>query len=335
MFVFGGVALAYTLTGGFRAVVITDSVQFLMMCLILALAVPYALGLIGNFDTMFEVLDPAYFDQMGEMSFWLIIVYAATNLVLLVEPAIYQRIFAARSWSSVRNALLIGLVLWGAYDWVITVLGMVAKTAALQGHIDPAIAADHSLILIMLTVLPAGLVGFFVSGVLATEMSTLDSYCLVAGGNVSYDLYRPHINPQANDADLIRVTRIGVLLSWVIGFAVALSFEQMLGLWVFLSSILISSVLAPILLGLYVPAWRRPRAGLLSTTLGLIVVISVNLAIVVFGDYSDANETYILTVEVGGANWDIWQEHAMYFGIPASLLGFFTGVLLDGRRVES
>jgi hypothetical protein len=51
----------------------------------------------------------------------------------------------------------------------------------------------------------------------------------------------------------------------VIGFAVALSFEQMLGLWVFLSSILISSVLAPILLGLYVPrappARRRPAGA--------------------------------------------------------------------------
>ena len=35
----------------------------------------------------------------------LILVYASTNLVVLIEPAFYQRIFAARSTKAVRNAL--------------------------------------------------------------------------------------------------------------------------------------------------------------------------------------------------------------------------------------
>jgi SSS family solute:Na+ symporter len=329
MLVFGGVALAYTLMGGLRAVVITDSIQFLMMCLALALAVPFALGLIDGFDTMFEVLEPVYFEQMGELSGWLLFVYASTNLVLLVEPAIYQRIFAARSFASVRNALLVGLVLWGAYDWVVTILGMVAKTAALQGAIDPAVAADHSLLLIMISVLPAGLVGFFVAGVLATEMSTLDSYCLVAGGNVSYDLYRPLLKPTATDAELVRMTRFGVLGSWVVGFAMAVSFEQMLGLWVFLSSILISTVLVPILIGLYLPAWRRPRAGLLASSFGLVTVLGVNLLVVLLGDFTPDEDTFVLTVEWTASTWEIWQEHAMLVGIPASVLGFVAGLLTD------
>jgi SSS family solute:Na+ symporter len=184
---------------------------------------------------------------MGGLSGWLLFVYAATNLVLLVEPAIYQRIFAARSFASVRNALLVGLVLWGAYDWVVRVLGMVAKTAAVQGAIDPTVSADHSLLLIMISVLPAGLVGFFVAGVLATEMSTLDSYCRVAGGNVSYDLYQP----------------------------------------------------------------------------------LVNLVIVMLGGFAPADDTYLLTVEWASSTREIWQEHAMLFGIPASGIGFVTGLLMD------
>ena len=43
MAVIGGVGLVYTLTGGFWAVALTDSVQFLVMCLVIALAVPFAL----------------------------------------------------------------------------------------------------------------------------------------------------------------------------------------------------------------------------------------------------------------------------------------------------
>lgn len=332
MLVFGGVALGYTLLGGFRAVVITDSIQFLIMCLVLALAVPFALDRIGGFDAMYESLDPSYFEQMGGLSPWLIVVYAATNLVVLIEPAFYQRIFAARSFAAVRNALLLGIVLWGAYDWVVTILGMVAQTAAIQGAIDPGVAADHSLLVIMIGVLPAGAFGFFVAGVLATEMSTLDSYCLVAGGNVAYDLYRPVFRPDASDADLIRMTRLGVLGSWFVGFAVAASFEQMLGLWVFLASILISTAMVPILLGLYVPAWRKPRAGLLSSTFGLATVLAGNAAAVLLGGFSEAEETYVWNVTWAGSTWEVWQEHTMLASVPASLIGFFVGLALDRRR---
>jgi SSS family solute:Na+ symporter len=329
MAVFGGAALVYTLSGGFRAVVITDSVQFLFMCLVLALAVPYALGLIGGFDSMFESLEPAYFDQLGGLSFWLVLVYASTSLVVLIEPAFYQRIFAARSYAAVRNALLIGILLWGAYDWTVTVLGMAAKTAVVQGAIDADVAADHSLLLIMATVMPAGLLGFFVAGVLATEMSTLDSYCLVAGGNFAYDVYRPLFAPDADDATLVGLTRIGIVLSWVVGFAMALAFEQMLGLWVFMSSLLISTALVPILAGLYVPAWRRPLAGFLASVLGLVAVVGVNALIVFGGEYVEAEETFVWTVQVAGEPREIFQEYAMLFSVPVSLLGFAVGLLLD------
>ena len=36
-------------------------------------------------------------------------------------------------------------------------------------------------------------------------MSTLDSYCLVAGGNVSYDIYRPAFKQEVYDKELITV----------------------------------------------------------------------------------------------------------------------------------
>lgn len=333
LLVFGGTAVVYTLTGGFRAVAITDTLQFLIMCLLLAFSIPVALDVIGGFDAMYEALPPAYFEEMGDVSIWLILIYASTNLVLLIEPAFYQRIFAARSYKSVRNALVLGIFLWGAYDWVITILGMIARTAAVQGAIDPGVAADHSLMVIMLGVLPVGLLGFFIAGVLATEMSTMDSYCLVAGGNLAYDMYRPIVKPDATDAELVRMTRVGIVVSYVAGFAMALSFGQMLGLWVFMASILISTALVPILLGLYVPSWRRPLAGFLSSTAGLVAVVAVNAIIVFKGHYIDAEETYVLTVNIAGQSREILQEYAMFFSLPISVLAFFIGLGLDrGER---
>ena len=325
MLVLGGIALIYTITGGFWAVALTDSVQFVLMCVVLAMAFPFAMNLIGGFDSMIEVLEPSYFDTLGDMSIWLIIIYASTGLSILVEPTFYQRIFAAKSYKNVRNALVIGIFIWGSYDWIITILAMAAKVAVIQGTLPVDVAPDAALLTIMVAALPAGALGLFLAGVLSTEMSTLDSYCLVAGGNVAYDIYKPAFKPSATDQELIKTTRQGILLSWVLGFAMAISFDQMLGLWVFLASILISSVLAPILLGMYVPKFRKPLAGFLSAGLGLVSTVILNIYIMTNGVFDLEEETYII-------HWfgiDFLQEFVMYITVPISLIGFFVGLIFD------
>ena len=325
MLVLGGIALIYTITGGFWAVALTDSIQFVLMCVVLAMAFPFAMNLIGGFDSMIEVLEPSYFDTLGDMSIWLIIIYASTGLSILVEPTFYQRIFAAKSYKNVRNALVIGIFIWGSYDWIITILAMAAKVAVIQGTLPGDVAPDAALLTIMVAALPAGALGLFLAGVLSTEMSTLDSYCLVAGGNVAYDIYKPAFKPSATDQELIKTTRRGILLSWVLGFAMAISFDQMLGLWVFMASILISSVLAPILLGMYVPKFRKPLAGFLSAGLGLVSTVILNIYIMTNGVFDLEEETYII-------HWfgiDFLQEFVMYITVPISLIGFFVGLLFD------
>ena len=325
MLVLGGIALVYTLTGGFWAVVLTDSIQFVMMCVVLALAFPFAMNLIGGFDSMIDTLEPNYFDTMGDLSTWLIVIYASTGLSILVEPTFYQRIFAAKSYKSVRNALIIGIFIWGSYDWMITILAMSAKVGVLKGMLPGDVAPDAALLTIMVAALPAGALGLFIAGVLSTEMSTLDSYCLVAGGNVAYDIYKPALKPDATDTELIKTTRYGILLSWFLGFAMAVSFEQMLGLWVFLASILISSTLTPILLGIYIPSFRRPLAGFFSAGLGLLSTIILNIYIMIYGTFDPVDETYFI-------QWfgvDFLQEFIMYITIPISLIGFFAGFVLD------
>ena len=325
MLVLGGIALVYTLTGGFWAVVLTDSIQFLFMCVVLALAVPFAMNFIGGFDKMIDILEPSYFDTLGDLSIWLIIIYASTGLAILVEPTFYQRIFAAKSYKNVRNALIIGIFIWGSYDWIITIIAMAAKTGVLQGILPTDVAPDAALLTVMVAALPAGALGLFMAGVLSTEMSTLDSYCLVAGGNVAYDIYRPAIKPDATDEELIKKTRYGILLSWILGLAMAVSFDQMLGLWVFMASILISSVMVPILLGLFIPRFRKALAGFLSAGLGLASTVILNIYIMMTGTFDVMEETYII-------QWfgiDFLQEFIMYITVPISLLGFFIGLILD------
>ena len=327
MLVLGGIALVYTLTGGFWAVALTDSIQFVMMCLVIALAFPFAMNFIGGFNTMIEILPSSFFDTMGDLNIFLIIIYASTGLSVLVEPTFYQRIFAAKSYKNVRNALLIGIFIWGSYDWIITVLAMSAKAGVMKGLLPSDVAPDAALLTVVVAALPAGAVGLFLAGVLSTEMSTLDSYCLVAGGNVAYDVYRPAIKPTATDEELIKTTRYGILLSWGLGFFMAVAFEQMLGLWVFMASILISSSLVPVLLGLYIPGFRKPLAGFISSGAGLLSTVVLNIYIMATGTFNTEEETYIV-------HWfgiDFWQEFVMYISVPISFIGFFIGLAISKK----
>jgi len=325
---FGGVALVYTLWGGLMADALTDTVQFVLMCVTLGIAIPIVISHTGGFGIVAQTLPATYFKPLGGVPVWLVVVYAATGLSILVEPAFYQRIFAARSSRDVRNALLIGILLWSAYDWCVTAGGMLAKVAVQSGVLPADTHPNEALLRIVIYALPAGLTGLFLAGVLAAEMSTIDSYCLVAGGNVVYDIYRPLINPRASDERLGRLTKWGILLSWALGFVLAFRFGRLLALWVFMSSILTSTVFVPVMAGLYYRGRKRPLAGLLSGAGGLLSVVLFYVLVSLYGVRNEEYDTYILTLRFGGRAIEIWQEYALFVSLPVSFLGFIAGNLL-------
>ncbi|MDH5567271.1 MAG: sodium:solute symporter family protein [Myxococcales bacterium] len=329
----GGVALAYTLMGGLWAVAITDTIQFVLMCLTLAFAVPLVMGKVGGFDAVAATAPPSFFEPFGSIPIWLVLAYGATGVSILVDPGFYQRVFAARDFRQARNALLIGLVVWGAYDWLVTAGGMFAVAAVNSGLLPVHVHPNDVLLNLVTLSLPVGLTGIFLAGVLATEMSTIDSYTLVAGGNLVYDIYRPLVEPDASDATLVRLTKFGICLSWVLGYGLAFAFERLLALWVFMSSLLVSVVMVPILMSLFWKGRKKPLAGLLSGLFGLSGVLLYYGALQMFGAANARYGTYILDFTVGGVAVSLWQEYAIFFTLPLSLLGFCVGNWL-GRATQ-
>jgi Na+/proline symporter len=322
--VFGSLALAYTLLGGLVADVLTDTIQFVMMCVSLAVAVPILMYEVGGFANLQADLPERFFDAVGGLPVSLLLVYASTGLVVFVEPAFYQRIFAAESARAIRNALLIGIVLWAAYDWCVTAAGMLAAGAVARG-MRAEVTPDLALISAVTQALPAGLPGLFVAGVLAAEMSTIDSYTLVAGGNLAYDIYRPLCRPDASDRELLSLTKLAAVFAWVLGFAIAVLFERLLALWVFTATILIATTLVPVGAALFWPGRRTPAAGFLSSALGLGSAVVFYAAIGLLGRLDEAYGTYIWQVAITGTEVQLWQEYALLVGLPLSLLGFVVG----------
>jgi SSS family solute:Na+ symporter len=325
----GSVALVYTLWGGLWAVAITDTIQFVLMCLTLAIAIPLLMGKVGGFDAVADFAPDTYFEPFGGMPVFLMIAYAATGISILVDPGFYQRIFAAKDYRQARNAMLIAIGVWTAYDWLVVAGGMMAAAAVHSGILPADLHTNDALLAAVTYALPVGLIGIFLAGVLATAMSTIDSYTLVAGANFAYDLYRPLVKPDATDAELLRYTRAGVLVSWVLGYALAFMFDRLMALWVFTATSLTSTVLVPIFMGLFWKGKRSPLAGMLSSLFGIISVIGYYLAIANLGVENETWGTHIWTFSIAGFPISLWQEYGLFFSLPMSLLGFVVGNLLS------
>jgi solute:Na+ symporter, SSS family len=313
------VSLVYTLMGGLLADALTDTLQFVLMCVTLGIAATLTLKGLGGVDAMRETLPPSFFEPTGNYPTAVLIVFAGSALSVLVEPAFYQRIFAADRYRSVVVALLIGVVLWAAFDWIVTIMGMAAAARGVET--DPT----YALLTITLEALPVGLKGAFIAGVLATAMSTIDSYLLIAGGNLAYDLYRPLWRPDLSDRSLLRLTRWGTTVAAVACVGMALFFRSIVSAWIFMSTLLTATVLVPLLAALYLRRPPRPAAGLASSLAGLATAVLFFAMVGTFGTLDPEWETVIWTVRVGGRSVALWQEYALLVALPASLLAFLVG----------
>lgn len=320
-------AVAYTAMGGFWADALTDVVQFLIMSISLAVAVPFALGAVGGFAGIQERLGPEFFAPLGSAPTLYTLAYALTALSVLVEPLFYQRVFAARSPPTVRNAFLWGLLIWAAYDWLVTAAGMAGGALMAAGVLPPSTPRDQVLLRVAGLYLPIGLAGLFLGGCLATAMSTIDSYLLIAAGNLVYDIYRPLVNPRLSDRALMRYTRISMVLSAAVSILIGLYFQRIKEAWNFMATILTAVLLVPLLAALVLPGRRTPLAGTLATWGGLAAVMVFFVVMEVWGaPYADL-DTRILRLQ-GVA---IFREYALFFALPVSALGYLVGSAA-GRR---
>jgi Na+/proline symporter len=176
--------------------------------------------------------------------------------------------------------------------------------------------------------LPVGLSGFFLGGILATAMSTVDSYLLLAAGNLVHDIYRPLVRPDADDATLSRYARISLVVSAGMCVLIALYFERIKEAWNFMATVLTSTLLVPVGAALLSRRRRPPLAGALSSWGGLLAVTAFFAVMHVWGMPYQELETRRLTV----AGVDLLREYALFVALPVSAVGFVAGSMIGRPR---
>ncbi len=252
-------SVLYITIGGFGAVIRTDILQVILMFSGFIILLIYAVIEFGGFGTLIGSLTDGHMDITGGHNWQYILVWFFIALWTFVDPSFHQRAAAAESPAVARKGIFYSIGFWMVFDFLTCFAGLYAFAILGSGLEQPILAypilADQ--------ILPAGIKGLFFLSLLATIMSTLDSYLFISGQTLGRDYlskYFPEVKPNL-------LTRISILISAIIGILLIIIYPSVIDLWYIIGSIFIPGLLVPVL-GIYLNLFRLPARFVLYSIIG-------------------------------------------------------------------
>jgi Na+/proline symporter len=231
--VVGITIMLYTFLGGLWAVCITDVVQFLILIVVCVALLP-AIFLSNNFMSVGEFLQripPVTFRHVLPdttlYDHWYLIGLIAANMFGNAVGDKAQRFYSVRDE---KEAMKVGWLAFGLFLTAPVLFGI----PPLAGKVLwPDITAlnyfsgvtkpdENIFIAVVLRYMPAGIVGFFLSAMLAASMSSMSGVWNTVSSIVSVDLYKNRFKPAATEKETLLVGRISVSVFACIAIALAL-----------------------------------------------------------------------------------------------------------------
>lgn len=291
--------LVYTVLGGMVSVIITDYIQFIVLSVGMGLGVYFCLvhPALG-WDTMVDTIA----EHRGEMMFnplaakggygWAWIVF--NLLVFFIAGFCWapesSRALTAGNASVAKRTFLIAspaqfVRLGVPVLWAIAAFTLVARNQPLTEFFFPdglAEAPKHAgaaMPMALGKIVPPGLLGVLVAGLLAAFMSTHDSYLLCWSSVISRDVVSPLLGHKLSGKQEILVTRISVVAIGVFLLVWGIWYELPESVWTYMAvsgSIYLSGAGIVLLGGIY---WKRASTVGAAAAMftGLIAVVGLFL----------------------------------------------------------
>lgn len=265
------IIIAYSVMGGMHSIILADIVQvFLIYIGIICIALPLTVHHLGGFSNFWAQLPENMTNIWSMGALDIIAILLANFLGAFVLQAAYQMAIAAKDGNIARTSTLWGAVVAILPELACLFLGMMAFV------MFPGIDGNNAIGSIMTNVLPIGASGMLMAAVIAATMSSSSSFAMAGAMSFVNDIYRKYINPNAGEKKELLVTRLAMVGSILLSLIVAMFFQNIVSiiLWVF--TFACGALLMPVLGCMY---WKRATntGALLSIAVGgpLHIILSV------------------------------------------------------------
>ena len=216
----------YTIFGGLTAVLYTDLLQLFVLIGGAITVTVAGLAALGGWDVMVQSVGSDFLSlwkPASDPNFpWTGIIFGAPILGVwywCTDQFIVQRVLSARNQDQARRGSLFGGYLKLLPLFLFVIPGVVAHALAKQGRITLE-QPDQALPTLVGALLPAGLRGVVVAGLLAALMSSLSGVFNSCATLITWDVYR-EARPRASERQLVLVGQastavlVGFGLLWI------------------------------------------------------------------------------------------------------------------------
>ena len=313
----------YVSIGGFRAVVWTDLLQYILLA---GLALYVAL-LASGLTTEKGVSMLSASSALGA-DWWNVFIMGGLMGALVFQLALlpgwvaeqdpWQKIWAARDERSAKRGLLLGAGLLALvyFCCLVTAIGLSVLYPRPTGEVD----AEMLYLKIISDNAAPWLLALLTIGFAAASMSCTDTFATSGASCISRDLIQRHLRPTATMKEMLIINRILVIVMIAISASIALNVNSIMDAVIIATVIGTTSYFFPIIGGLY---WRRAtKWGALSA---LIVGGGTQILLISY-------ELFWLRQPLDGIS-PLLTEHGVLAGLSLSAL-CFVGVSLLTRPTE-
>ena len=313
----------YVGVGGFRAVVWTDMIQYILLAGLAAYVAHMALGLSANEGVSLiaasSMLGADWWDifSMGGILGALVFIVALVpGWVAEQDP--WQKVWAARDDRSAKRGLLLGATL------LVLIYSFCLLAAIGLSVIYPRPGNEMEAEMLYLRIIsdnvPGWLLGLLTIGFAAASMSCTDTFATSGASCLSRDLVQRHLWPTATVKEMLILNRILIVIMVFISALIALNVDSIMDAVIIATVIGTTSYFFPIIGGLY---WKRATKW--GAMAALVAGGGTQILLVSYEQFwlkapLDSISPYLV-------------EHGVLVGLSLSAL-FFVGVSLATRQAE-
>lgn len=302
-----GFSVLFIYSGGLKSDIKVNIAEFIVMFLGFAVILPFCFIEFGGPVKLINSLPAEYTNPSGGHSALYIISWFIIGSWALVDPSFHQRCYAAKDEKTAKNGILVSLVFWFIFDFMTTTAGLysVAHIRDLANPVEsyPALAEK---------ILPPVAKGFFLTGMLATIMSTLHSYLFISASTFSVDIVTKFSSIKKEKIN--KYTKIGIIFSAIISLFIAVIIPSVVEIWYTVGSLTIPPLLAGVILS-YTDKIEIDR---IYVFLAMISSFSISLYSFIIGSISNTR----------GIPGYLFGIEPMYPGLILSFIFIFSGMII-------
>jgi SSS family solute:Na+ symporter len=300
LLVAAAIVLSYITLGGLSAAIYNEVLQFFVIVAALLPLTLVGLHRVGGYGGLKDKITSAG-DGTAQLSSW-----SGTNLTGIDNPVLsvigivfglgfvlsfgywttnfveVQRAMASKSISAAQRAPIIGAFPKMFIPFIVILPGMIAavvasEVAKAKASGDPTFDYNNSLLYLVRDLLPNGMLGIVIAGLLASFMAGMAANVSAFNTVFSYDLWQTYVVKDREDGYYLRIGRIATVAATIVAIGTALiarNYENIMNYLQTLFGFFNAPLFATFILGMF---WKRMTGhagwiGLVSGTVAAVVV---------------------------------------------------------------